>query len=57
MGQLQAAVDSFPAWKAILWCFYPLATLVVFELLSSNINDDDDNDGGHMIPALQASNN
>ena len=52
MGQLQFAVDSLPAWKAVLWCFYPLATLVIFELISNSFNDDDDNDSGDMIPLL-----
>ena len=52
LGELQASVDSFPAWKAILWCFYPMATLVLLELLARQI-DDDDHDGGKMIPALQ----
>ena len=53
LGELQASVDSFPAWKAILWCFYPMATLVLLELLARQIDDDDDQDGGKIIPALQ----
>ena len=53
MGELQAAVDSLPIWKAFLWCFYPITALVVIELLSSGIDDDDDQDGGMMIPAYQ----
>ena len=55
LGELQAPLDSFPAWKAILWCFYPMATLVLLELLARQIDDDDDQDGGKMIPALQGS--
>ena len=51
--ELQASVDSFPAWKGILWCFYPMATLVLLELLARQIDDDDDQDGGKMIQALQ----
>ena len=55
LAELQASVDSFSAWKAILWCFYPMATLVLLELLARQIDDDDDQDGGKMIPALQGS--
>ena len=55
LGELQASVDSFPAWKAILWCFYPMATLVLLELLARQIDDDDDQDGGMMIPVRQGS--
>ena len=57
MFELQAAVESFPAWKAIIWCFYPISALLLLELISNTFNDDDDQDGGHMIPALQTSNN
>jgi len=53
LGELQASVDSFPAWKAILWCFYPMATLVLMEFLARQIDDDDDQDGGKMITAMQ----
>ncbi len=53
LGELQASVDSFPTWKAILWCFYPIATLLLLELLARQIDDDDDQDGGKMIPAIQ----
>ena len=48
------AVESFPAWKAILWCFYPMSVLVVLELFlraSNNDDDDDDGGGGKLIPA------
>jgi len=44
MGELQVAAESFPAWKAILWVFYPMATLVLVELISRTFNDDDDDD-------------
>ena len=53
LAELQASVDSFSGWKAILWCFYPMATLVLLELLVRQIDDDDDQDGGKMIPAIQ----
>ena len=46
------AVEAFPAWKAILWCFYPFSVVVLIELFLRAINgdDDDDQDGGKMIP-------
>ena len=48
--------EYFPIWKAIAWCFYPLAILCFLELMNNFINDDDDDqDGGMMIPAYQAS--
>jgi len=50
--------DSYPYWKAILWCFYPMTVLVLIELysrlLDNNDDDDDDKDGGVMIPAYAA---
>ena len=44
---------------AILWCFYPLGILVLFELLlGGGVDDDnDDQDGGMLIPAYAASKN
>ena len=53
MGELQAAVESFPIWKALLWTFYPVTALVLIELLFGGFDDDDDQDGGMMIPAYQ----
>ena len=53
LGELQASVDSFSAFKAILWCCYPMAALLALELLARTIDDDDDHDGGKMIPLLQ----
>tara|TARA_B100000700_G_C14939828_1_gene806214 strand:- start:1009 stop:1185 length:177 start_codon:yes stop_codon:yes gene_type:complete len=53
MSELQL-VDSFPIWKAVLWCFYPMAVLILFELIvKALLDDDDDFGGGKMIPALQ----
>ena len=46
MGELQTAVDTFPIWKAVLWIFYPMAALVMVELLLRGFDDDDDDDGG-----------
>ena len=43
---IDLAVESFPAWKAIAWCFYPMAVLLIINLLLSSVNDDDDDDFG-----------
>ena len=53
MTELQL-FDSLPIWKAVLWCFYPMAVLVLFELIVRSLPDDDDDfGGGKMIRALQ----
>ena len=53
MSELQF-VDSFPVWKAVLWCFYPITALVLIGLISKAFPDDDDDfGGGMMIPAYQ----
>ena len=49
MSEFQTAVDTFPILKAILWIFYPMATLVFVELLLRAMNDDDDDEGGKGI--------
>ena len=46
MSELQVATDTFPIWKAVLWIFYPMAALVMVELLLRGFDDDDDDDGG-----------
>ena len=47
-------IDSFPIWKAILWCFYPMTALVLVELIARALPDDDDDfGGGKMIPTYQ----
>tara|TARA_Y100001968_G_scaffold275822_1_gene269751 strand:+ start:223 stop:399 length:177 start_codon:yes stop_codon:yes gene_type:complete len=52
MSELQL-VDSFPIWKAVLWCFYPMVAFALFCLIASFLPDDDDDfGGGKMIPAL-----
>ena len=55
MGDFQLAADSYPIWKAILWFFYPVGSLVAIELFLRSINDDDDDDegGGVMTPVYQ----
>ena len=52
MTELQIAADSYPAWKAIVWCLYPIGILVALEMFVRSINDDDDDDqgGGIMTP-------
>ena len=53
MSELQL-VDSIQIWKAVLWCLYPMAALVLLELISRSLPDDDDDfGGGKMIPAYQ----
>jgi len=52
-NELQSSVNSFPGWKAILWCFYPMTSLVLIELLARLIDSDDDQDGGKLIPVIQ----
>ena len=54
MGELQTSFNSFSIWQAVLWCYYPMAVLVALELLARSIDDDDDQDGGKMVPALQS---
>ena len=53
MGDLSAATDTISPLVAVLWVFYPMAALVLIELFLRAINgdDDDDQDGGKMIPA------
>ena len=55
MGYFQLAADSYPVWKAILWCFYPVSALVAIEFFLRSVNDDDDDDegGGVMTPVYQ----
>ena len=53
MGDLVAASDSISPLTAILWCFYPMAALVLIELLLRAFNDDDDDDGGKGVRVWQ----
>ena len=54
MSELQTSLDSFSVWQAILWCLYPMTVLIALELLARSFDDDDDQDGGKMIPVLQS---
>ena len=49
MSEFQTAVDTFPIWKAVLWIFYPMAALVMVELVLRGFDDDDDDEGGNGI--------
>ena len=53
MSDFVAASDSISPLVAVLWVFYPMTALVLIELFLRAINgdDDDDQDGGKMIPA------
>ena len=57
MSDLLSQSESNSPLMAILWCFYPIGALVFVELLlrAINDNDDDDRDGGKMIPAVMPS--
>ncbi len=49
MGDLSAATDTISPLTAVLWVFYPVAALVLVELILRAFNDDDDDDGGKGI--------
>ena len=46
MGDLTAATDSISPLVAVLWVFYPMAALVLIELILRAISNDDDDDTG-----------
>ena len=50
MSDFVGATDSISPFMAILWVFYPMAALVLVELVLRAFNDDDDDqDGGKGI--------
>jgi hypothetical protein len=53
MSDFTAATDSISPLVALLWVFYPMGALVLIELFLRALDgdDDDDQDGGKMIPA------
>jgi len=56
MSDFVAASNDITPLVAVLWVFYPMAALVLVELILRAINDDDDDqDGGKgiRIPAMQ----
>ena len=59
MTELYSATPSINSLTAILWCIYPVAILVIIELILGGGFDDDNNDdqdGGMLIPAYSRSN-
>ena len=59
MTDLVSTTSSVSPLTAILWCFYPVAILVLVELfLGGGFDDDnDDQDGGMLIPAYSSAQN
>ena len=59
MTEFYSETSSISTFSAILWCFYPIAILVLVELfLGGGFDDDnDDQDGGMMIPAYSSAKN
>ena len=59
MTEIYSETSSITPFSAVLWCFYPIAILVLGELfLGGGFDDDnDDQDGGMMIPAYSGSKN
>ncbi len=57
MTEFYSAFNAVSPLTAILWCFYPIAILVILELLLGGGFDDDndDQDGGMLIPAYSRS--
>ena len=53
MGDFSAATDTISPLTAVLWVFYPMAALVLIELILRTFNDDDDDDGGKGIRISQ----
>ena len=53
MSDLTAATDTISPLVAVLWVFYPMAALVLIELLLRAFNDDDDDDGGKGVRISQ----
>ena len=44
MSDFVGATDNISPFVAILWVFYPMAALVLIELLLRAFNNDDDDD-------------
>ena len=53
MGDLSAASDTITPLIAVLLVFYPMAALVLIELILRTFNDDDDDDGGKGVRVSQ----
>ena len=59
MTEIYSTTSLVSPFTVLLWCFYPMAILVLIELfLGGGFDDDnDDQDGGMMIPAYSRANN
>ncbi len=59
MTDIALTSSSISPLTSILWCFYPMAILILIELfLGGGFDDDnDDQDGGMMIPAYSSASN
>ena len=53
MSDLTAATATISPLMAVLWVFYPMAALVLIELILRTFNDDDDHDGGKGVRVSQ----
>tara|TARA_Y100001968_G_scaffold147127_1_gene134616 strand:- start:1028 stop:1213 length:186 start_codon:yes stop_codon:yes gene_type:complete len=57
MQSLQSSIDLLIVWKAFFLSFYPLIAFFVWDIGSRCFRDDDNNDddfdGGKMIPSYQ----
>ena len=54
MSDFVAASNDITPFTAVLWVFYPMAALVLVELILRAINDDDDDqDGGKGVRITQ----
>ena len=53
MSDLSAASDTISPLVAVLWVLYPMAALVLIELLLRAFNDDADDDGGKGVRITQ----
>ena len=58
MTELYSSPSNIAPLTAILWCFYPFAILILVELfLGGGFDDDnDDQDGGMLIPVYSKAN-
>ena len=53
MSDFIADSNTISPLVAVLWVFYPMAALVLIELLLRAFNDDDDDDGGKGVRVTQ----
>ena len=53
MSDFIADSDSVSPFIAVMWIFYPMAALVLVELILRAFNDDDDDDGGKGVRVSQ----